>query len=130
MKKYIALLFILALMVGSGLAYFFFPKTPVTKFIPKPTPTPFAADRYSIPALTANPPKTGTLTVSGSLFEFRFQPDPEKKEIKKIFDEWKKACWKWYLDLGVKKENLRFREHEKDELSHYALDTAKINESL
>ncbi|HQG49544.1 MAG TPA: His/Gly/Thr/Pro-type tRNA ligase C-terminal domain-containing protein, partial [Sedimentisphaerales bacterium] len=26
----------------------------------------------------------------------------------------------WYLNLGIKKENLRFRDHEKDELAHYA----------
>ncbi len=26
----------------------------------------------------------------------------------------------WYLDLGVKKENLRLREHARDELAHYA----------
>jgi glycyl-tRNA synthetase len=26
----------------------------------------------------------------------------------------------WYKDLGIKKDNLRFREHAKDELAHYA----------
>jgi glycyl-tRNA synthetase len=50
----------------------------------------------------------------------------DKKEIKKIFDEWKETCWKWYLDLGIKKENLRYREHEKDELSHYSTMTFDI----
>ncbi|MCK9186047.1 glycine--tRNA ligase [Candidatus Gracilibacteria bacterium] len=50
----------------------------------------------------------------------------DKKEIKKIFDEWKKSCWEWYLALGVNKENLRFREHEKDELSHYSSMTFDI----
>ncbi len=49
-----------------------------------------------------------------------------KKEIKEKFDEWKKICWDWYLGLGVKKENLRFREHEKDELSHYSSMTFDI----
>jgi len=84
MKKYIVLLFILAFGIGSTLTYQFLFKSKSVDFIPTPTPTPFAADRYSIPALTANPPKAGTLTVSGSLFEFRFQPDPEKNEIKKV----------------------------------------------
>ena len=30
------------------------------------------------------------------------------------------------MDLGIKKENLRFREHEKDELSHYSSMTFDI----
>jgi glycyl-tRNA synthetase len=36
------------------------------------------------------------------------------------FDHWKQARFNWYLDLGMKKENLHFREHESDELAHYA----------
>ncbi len=50
----------------------------------------------------------------------------EKKEIKRIFNEWKKAALDWYLELGLKKESLRFREHEKDELSHYSTMTFDI----
>jgi len=41
-------------------------------------------------------------------------------ENKKWFDYWKKERMKWYLALGVKKEHLHFREHEKNELAHYA----------
>ena len=36
------------------------------------------------------------------------------------FDFWKKERMRWYIDLGMKKENLRFRPHAKDELAHYA----------
>jgi len=36
------------------------------------------------------------------------------------YDHWKQQRFSWYLNLGIKKENLRFREHEKDELAHYA----------
>ncbi len=36
------------------------------------------------------------------------------------FEHWKQARFNWYLDLGMKKENLHFREHERDELAHYA----------
>ncbi len=36
------------------------------------------------------------------------------------YEHWKETRFKWYFDLGVKKENLRFRNHEKDELAHYA----------
>ncbi len=41
-------------------------------------------------------------------------------EKKKIFDMWQKLRMQWYLDLGIKKDNLQFREHEKTELAHYA----------
>ena len=41
-------------------------------------------------------------------------------EAEKYFEYWKKERMKWYLDLGIKKENLRFRPHAKNELAHYA----------
>ena len=41
-------------------------------------------------------------------------------EADKYFDYWKQERLKWYLELGMKKENLRFRPHAKDELAHYA----------
>jgi len=36
------------------------------------------------------------------------------------YEHWKEARFKWYTDLGIKKENLRFRDHDGDELAHYA----------
>ncbi len=36
------------------------------------------------------------------------------------YEHWKEQRCNWYLNLGLKKENLRFRDHEKDELAHYA----------
>ncbi|MHC4266619.1 MAG: glycine--tRNA ligase [Planctomycetota bacterium] len=36
------------------------------------------------------------------------------------YEHWKSARFSWYTNLGIKKENLRFREHDKDELAHYA----------
>lgn len=42
------------------------------------------------------------------------------------FDFWKKERMRWYLDLGMKKENLRFRPHAKDELAHYAREAEDI----
>ncbi|MHC4568902.1 MAG: glycine--tRNA ligase [Planctomycetota bacterium] len=36
------------------------------------------------------------------------------------FEHWKEARFNWYLALGLKKENLHFREHDSDELAHYA----------
>lgn len=39
---------------------------------------------------------------------------------KKFFKEWKDLRMKWYEDLGVNKEKMRFHGHAKDELAHYA----------
>jgi glycyl-tRNA synthetase len=36
------------------------------------------------------------------------------------YEHWKEQRFNWYLDLGIKKENLRFRDHDPDELAHYA----------
>ena len=36
------------------------------------------------------------------------------------FDYWVKERFDWYVNLGIRKENLRLREHEKGELAHYA----------
>jgi len=36
------------------------------------------------------------------------------------YAHWKEQRCNWYLNLGLKKENLRFRDHAKDELAHYA----------
>jgi len=50
--------------------------------------------------------------------ELEFFGEPGTDE--QWFEHWKQARFNWYLDLGLKKENLRFREHERDELAHYA----------
>ena len=44
----------------------------------------------------------------------------------KYFEQWKKERMQWYLNLGIKKENLRFRPHEKKELAHYAKSAEDI----
>ncbi|MDD5568503.1 MAG: glycine--tRNA ligase [Candidatus Omnitrophica bacterium] len=38
----------------------------------------------------------------------------------RALDEWISYRFNWYLGLGIKKENLRQRQHNKDELAHYA----------
>ncbi len=50
----------------------------------------------------------------------------EEKDAAKAFEEWQKAVWEWFLSLGIAKERLRIREHEKDELSHYSARTIDI----
>ena len=38
----------------------------------------------------------------------------------KWYDYWVNERLSWYTSLGIRKENLRLREHVKDELAHYA----------
>jgi len=45
---------------------------------------------------------------------------------KEWFDYWVKERLNWYINLGIKKDNLRLRQHMKKELAHYALDCYDI----
>jgi len=42
------------------------------------------------------------------------------------FDFWVKERFNWYINLGIRQENLRLRQHGKDELAHYARDCYDI----
>jgi glycyl-tRNA synthetase len=42
------------------------------------------------------------------------------------FEEWVRIRNEWYIDLGMTPENLRLREHEVDELAHYAAGTYDV----
>ena len=42
------------------------------------------------------------------------------------FKHWVEQRFNWYTNLGIKKENLRLRQHAKDELAHYARDCYDI----
>lgn len=42
------------------------------------------------------------------------------------FAFWKETCKKWLLSLGMKEENIRLRDHEQEELSHYSNATTDI----
>jgi len=41
-------------------------------------------------------------------------------EAKKTFDAWKDARFDFYLHLGLDKNKIRLRDHEKNELAHYS----------
>ncbi len=41
-------------------------------------------------------------------------------EDEKWFEYWKQERMNWYNELGIKKDKLRFHEHSKNELAHYA----------
>ncbi len=42
------------------------------------------------------------------------------------FNYWKEFCWSWLMKLGMNQENLKMRDHEKEELSHYSNATTDI----
>jgi len=45
----------------------------------------------------------------------------KEEEADKFFEEWVKERFNFYIEkMGLKKENLRLREHTKEELAHYA----------
>ena len=46
---------------------------------------------------------------------------------KEWFDYWLKERLNWYLNLGIKKENLRLRRHAKEKLAHYARACSDID---
>ncbi len=47
-------------------------------------------------------------------------------EDSKWYEYWKDYSFKFLYDLGIKKENLRLREHDKEELSFYSKGTSDI----
>ncbi|MFA7577575.1 MAG: glycine--tRNA ligase [Candidatus Muiribacteriota bacterium] len=54
--------------------------------------------------------------------EYFCKPD----EAEKLYEYWKNERFDWYKRLGIKPENLRLRDHDKDELAHYALGCADV----
>lgn len=56
--------------------------------------------------------------------ELEYFGAPEKQ--KQYFEDIKKMRMDWFLGLGIKKENIRFRDYKKDELAHYSQATTDI----
>jgi len=52
--------------------------------------------------------------------ELEFFIKPNEKEGQKWFSYWKEKRFSWYVNLGIKEKNLRFRDHQADERAHYA----------
>ncbi|MAF25780.1 glycine--tRNA ligase [bacterium] len=48
-------------------------------------------------------------------------------EADKWFNQWQGDRMDWYKDLGFNESNLRFREHGKDELAHYAKKAVDVD---
>jgi len=50
----------------------------------------------------------------------------ESQEAQTWFEFWREFCYKFLLDLDLKASNLRLRDHEHKELSHYSNATTDI----
>jgi glycyl-tRNA synthetase len=55
--------------------------------------------------------------------EFFCHPD----EAEEWYRYWVDERRNWYIDLGITEQNLQFREHEEDELSHYSTGTFDVD---
>jgi len=58
--------------------------------------------------------------------EVQFYVLPSEKEADKWFEYWKQNRMDFYVRLGIRKENLRFREHSDHERAHYAKKAVDI----
>jgi len=58
--------------------------------------------------------------------EIEFFVEPKKEESMKYYQEWIAEVKSFYQVLGIKKENLSIREHNKEELCHYSIGTTDI----
>ncbi len=58
--------------------------------------------------------------------ELQYYIKPNDEEGDRQYEYWKQFAFDWYLGLGFKKENLRWRKHDSDELAHYAKDAWDI----
>lgn len=52
--------------------------------------------------------------------ELQFYVRPAEEEADKWIEYWKNERMRFYVELGIKKDHLRFREHKPDERAHYA----------
>lgn len=65
----------------------------------------------------------GNLTFRSREFEqmeLEYFVKPDEAESREAFEFWKEARRRWYENLGIRPEKLRFHDHEPDKLAHYA----------
>ena len=74
------------------------------------------------PRTTPRQATYGTREFEQMELEFFCEPGTEMK----WYEYWKDYCHKFLLSLGMKEENIRLREHSKEELCHYSNGTTDI----
>jgi glycyl-tRNA synthetase len=63
-----------------------------------------------------------TLEFEQMEMEFFVPPD----QAPQWYEHWKQARFDWYVELGLRPDHLRLRDHDPDELSHYSSGTADV----
>jgi glycyl-tRNA synthetase len=63
-------------------------------------------------------------TLEFEQMEMEFFVPPE--QAPDWYEHWKQARFDWYVDLGLRPDHLRLRDHDPDELSHYSSGTADV----
>lgn len=58
------------------------------------------------------------------MMELEFFTEP--REDSKWFDYWRKERLKWYLNLGIKKKNIKLVDLPKEDIAHYSKGTSEI----
>jgi glycyl-tRNA synthetase len=67
-----------------------------------------------------------TLELEQAEIEYFF--NPSKTDWKELFESWKTSMWSFLTDkIGIKAENLRWRQHTDKERSHYSKDTYDLD---
>jgi len=62
--------------------------------------------------------------------EVQFYVSPDDEDSRNWFEYWKEERMKFYLDLGLQEKHLRFEDHDKDHLAHYARMATDIEYKL
>jgi len=57
-------------------------------------------------------------TLEFEQFELEYFVYP--KDADQVFKKWRETRFDWYADLGIAKNKLRFQDHDKKDLAHYA----------
>lgn len=59
--------------------------------------------------------------------EIEYFFDPEKSNWEELFEDWKEKMWTFVIeDLGIREDNLRWREHSDEERSFYSKRTEDL----
>jgi glycyl-tRNA synthetase len=65
-------------------------------------------------------------TLEFDLMEFEYFFHPTEQQWEDLFSYWQKEMWSFALRLGIREENLRWREHEEFERAFYSKKTMDI----
>lgn len=67
-------------------------------------------------------------TIEFEQAEIEYFFNPNKQDWKALLEDWKKSMWNFvHKTLGIKEENLRWRQHTDKERSHYSKDTYDLD---